>query len=360
MSKKKKVFRNLIPLLLLTLVLTAFLPLKVQAASRKNQSITASNITVTVGDKSKKVNAKAKTSLSYKSSNPSVCGVSPQGKLTPKKGGSVKLTIYAKATSKYNSTKKTVTVKVNRKNQSISASNKTVYAGDYGKKISAKAKTRLSYKSSNPSVCGVSSNGTLTPKRAGTVKITVYAKATGTYNSAKRTIVVTVKVKRINPVKVVLNTGKVYRDYDITGDQKKDSIQIKVQERPGIPGTYNEMSLYVNGKKVKKITARTYFFKPVVELYTLENGKAFLYVDARGTQQNIAVSALYQYQSGKLKTAIDLKNHSGVSYGVSMGGSVLTVTGNTIKVRISVQSPYTGKITWLDYVYYYRDGTLKM
>lgn len=90
----------------------AFLPLKVQAASRKNQSITATNITVTVGDNSKKVNAKAKTSLSYKSSNPFVCGVSPQGKLTPKKGGSVKLTIYAKATSKYNSTKRTVTVNV--------------------------------------------------------------------------------------------------------------------------------------------------------------------------------------------------------------------------------------------------------
>ncbi len=193
MSKKKKVFKNLIPLLLLALVLTAFLPLKVQAASRKNQSITASNITVTVGDNSKKVNAKAKTSLSYKSSNPSICGVSPQGKLTPKKGGSVKLTIYAKATSKYNSTKKTITVKVNRKNQSISASNKTVYAGDYGKKISAKAKTSLSYKSSNPSVCGVSSNGTLTPKRAGTVKVTVYAKATSQYNSTKRTITVNVR-----------------------------------------------------------------------------------------------------------------------------------------------------------------------
>ena len=54
MSKKKKVFKNLIPLLLLALVLTAFLPLESGAASRKNQSITASNITVTVGDKSKK------------------------------------------------------------------------------------------------------------------------------------------------------------------------------------------------------------------------------------------------------------------------------------------------------------------
>lgn len=244
MSKKKKLFKNLSVLLLIALVFTAFLPLKVQAASRKNQSITATNITVTVGDNSKKVNAKAKTSLSYKSSNPSVCGVSPQGKLTPKKGGSVKLTIYAKATSKYNSTKKTITVKINRKNQSISASNKTVYAGDYGKKISAKAKTSLSYKSSNPSVCGVSSSGTLTPKRAGTVKVTVYAKATSQYNSAKRIITVNVRgdwYKRVlnqdyGTYKVLCNNfgeTKFYMDYVYrssftyykTADINKDGIQ---------------------------------------------------------------------------------------------------------------------------------------
>ena len=141
------------------------------------------------------------------------------GKADSEKGRKRKAYNLCKGTSKYNSTKKTITVKVNRKNQSVSASNKTVYAGDYGKKISARAKTSLSYKSSNPSVCGVSSSGTLTPKRAGTVKITVYAKATSQYNSAKRTVAVTVKQ---NPKKVVLKLGKAYRDYDVTGDQKKE------------------------------------------------------------------------------------------------------------------------------------------
>ena len=239
MKRKKKVLKNLRFFFLFVLMIIAFLPLKVQAASRKNQSITATNITVTVGDNSKKIKAKAKTSLSYKSSNPSVCGVSPQGKLTPKKGGSVKLTIYAKATSKYNSTKKTITVKVNRKNQSISASNKTVYAGDYGKKISAKAKTSLSYKSSNPSVCGVSSNGTLTPKRAGTVKITVYAKATSKYNSAKRTVTVNVRgdwYKRVlnqdygtykvwSPDEGYVNVYRSDFQYYKTADINKDGVQ---------------------------------------------------------------------------------------------------------------------------------------
>ena len=349
MSKKKKVFRNLIPLLLFTLVLTAFLPLKVQAASRKNQSITASNITVTVGDKSKKVNAKAKTSLSYKSSNPSVCGVSPQGKLTPKKGGSVKLTIYAKATSKYNSTKKTVTVKVNRKNQSISASNKTVYAGDYGKKISAKAKTRLSYKSSNPSVCGVSSNGTLTPKRAGTVKVTVYAKATSQYNSAKRTVAVTVKKR--NPKKVVLKLGKAYRDYDVTGDQKKDSILITKS------GRYT-LYLYVNSRRQLLTTDFSEYCGVDLELHTLENGKPFLYINSKCMEMgNDGVCGVYQYQSGRMKQIIDMGHFFG-EYGTLQQGKVLDVHKNSMKIRLHIMSFSTAS-SWIDFEYTYRDGTLK-
>ncbi len=190
MKKGKKILSMA---LMAALVMIMFIPQTISAASRQDQTIVASNITVLVGDNSKKVNAKARTSLSYKSSDPSIVGVSPQGKLTPKRGGTVKLTVYAKATSKYNSTKKTITVKVNRKNQVITGANKTVYAGDAGKKIGAQGKTSLSYKSSNPSVCGISSNGVLTPKRAGTVKITIYAKATSKYNSAKKTVVVNIR-----------------------------------------------------------------------------------------------------------------------------------------------------------------------
>ena len=128
-EKSKKI---LVYFCMLSLLLSASMlfPVKTTAATRKNQTIQASNLTVRVGEKNRKVNAKAKTSLSYKSSNPSVVGVSPQGILTPKKGGTVKLTIYAKATSKYNSTKRDITVKVLRSKQSISASNITVYAGE--------------------------------------------------------------------------------------------------------------------------------------------------------------------------------------------------------------------------------------
>ena len=222
-EKSKKI---LVYFCMLSLLLSASMlfPVKTTAATRKNQTIQASNLTVRVGEKNRKVNAKAKTSLSYKSSNPSVVGVSPQGILTPKKGGTVKLTIYAKATSKYNSTKRDITVKVLRSKQSISASNITVYAGESGRKLNAKAKTTLSYKSSNPSIVGVSPKGVLTPKRPGTVTIRINAKATSKYDSATRTV--RVSVKRFNSTTVTLRPDRTYRDYDITGDQKKDTLLV--------------------------------------------------------------------------------------------------------------------------------------
>lgn len=176
------------------MALWVMIPGTASAAVRAKQVISApSSITLYVGDTGKTVNAKAKTTLSYKSSDPTVVGVSSRGILTPKKAGTVKLTIYAKATSKYDSAKKTITVKVVRRNQSITVSGKTLYPNNVPVSLGAKAKTTLSYKSSNPSVVGVSASGYLTPKKPGKAVITVTAKATSKYNSARRQVTIVVK-----------------------------------------------------------------------------------------------------------------------------------------------------------------------
>lgn len=109
----KKSMKKICVLLAVLLTVVA-LPVSAQADGRKKQTIQASGMTVKVDQKNKRLNAKAKTTMSYKSSNPSVLGVSAKGVLTPKKGGTVKVTIYAKGTTKYFSTKKDVTVKVLR------------------------------------------------------------------------------------------------------------------------------------------------------------------------------------------------------------------------------------------------------
>lgn len=169
----------------------------VEAASRK-LSLKASNKKAYVG-KNTKISAKATkgAKLSYKTSNKKIATVSSKGVITGKKAGTVKITITAKK-SKYKMVKKTITVKVYRQNQKITASNVKLTVGQR-KNLGAKARTRLSYKSSNPKVVTVDKKGNLTAKKTGTAKITVTAPANGTYNKASRTITVTVVKKTAAP-----------------------------------------------------------------------------------------------------------------------------------------------------------------
>ena len=169
----------------------------VEAASRK-LSLKASNKKAYVG-KATKISAKATkgAKLSYKTSNKKIATVNSKGVITGKKAGTVKITITAKK-SKYKTVKKTITVKVYRQNQKITAPNVKLTAGQR-KNLGAKARTRMAYKSSNPKVVTVDKKGNLTAKKTGTAKITVTASASGTYNKASRTITVTVVKKKATP-----------------------------------------------------------------------------------------------------------------------------------------------------------------
>lgn len=116
--------------------------------------------------------------------------------------GTAKLTVYAGwATDSYGkkiekSNTITITVKVTapvQKSNSVTASNITLKVGS-SKAISsiAKSKTSLTAISSNKSIVTVS-GGKLVAKKAGKVKVTIYAAETVNYKGASKTITVTVK-----------------------------------------------------------------------------------------------------------------------------------------------------------------------
>lgn len=157
---------------------------------KQGQSIAASNRSLLVG-KTVNLNAKAKTGLSYKSSNTKIVTVDKKGNVKAVSAGTAKITITAAANGTYNKTTRTVTVRVNKSNQSITAADLNLTSGQ-SKNLGAKAKTGLSYKSSNTKVVTVDKNGNVKAVSAGTAKITITASANGTYNKASRTI--TVKV----------------------------------------------------------------------------------------------------------------------------------------------------------------------
>ena len=165
----------------------------VEAAAKK-VSLKAYNKKVYAGRSGKiKVKSTRGAKLSYKTSNKKIATVNSRGVVTGKKAGTVKITITAKK-SKYKTVKKTITVKVVKQNQKITASNVTLTIGQR-KNLSAKARTPMIYKSSNPKVVSVDKKGNLKALRTGTAKIKVYAKATGTFNKASRTITVKVVKK---------------------------------------------------------------------------------------------------------------------------------------------------------------------
>lgn len=162
----------------------------VEAAAKK-VSLKAYDKKVYAGRSGKiKVKSTRGAKLSYKTSNKKIATVNSKGVITGKSAGTAKITITAKK-SKYKTVKKNITVKVVKQNQKITASSQTLALGQR-KNLSAKAKTSLTYKSSNPKIVTVDKKGNMKALKAGSVKITVYAKTSGVYNKASKTV--TVKV----------------------------------------------------------------------------------------------------------------------------------------------------------------------
>lgn len=163
------------------------------------------------GDKAFSIGAKAKTAMTYKSSNTKVATVDSKGKVTIKAAGTAKITITAKATSSYKAATKTLTVKVAKaapvlktkltsKNVSYNALRKKAQVFTLG--ASATGKGTLTYaKTAGSSAFTVNkTNGKITVKKGlkkGTykIKVKISSRATANYNAGTKTVLVTVKVK---------------------------------------------------------------------------------------------------------------------------------------------------------------------
>lgn len=170
----------------------------VQAATNK-LTLSVSNKSIYVGA-SAKLNTKATkgAKLTYRTSNKGIVTVDGKGNIKGRKAGTAKITVTAKK-SKRKTVKKTITVKVVKQNQKITASNVSVYYKK-GRSLGAKAKTGLTYKSSNSSVVSVNSKGYIIGKKVGTAKIYITAKESSVYKKTTKTVVVKVIKQTSTPV----------------------------------------------------------------------------------------------------------------------------------------------------------------
>ena len=163
------------------------------------------------GNKAFSIGAKAKTAMTYKSSNTKVATVDRKGKVTIKAAGTAKITIAAKATSSYKAATKTLTVKVAKaapvlktkitsKNVSYSALRKKAQVFTLGVSVSSKGTLTYAKTAGSSAFTVNKTNGKITVKKGlkkGTykIKVKISAKATANYNAGTKTVLVTVRVK---------------------------------------------------------------------------------------------------------------------------------------------------------------------
>lgn len=161
--------------------------------------------------------------------------------------------------------------------------------------------------------------------------------------------------KAANPTEAVLEPNKLYKNYDLTGNGKKDKIKIKTSK----DNYYKTVSIIINGK-------RRAVYKDVnditVKLYTLKNGKPFLYLWLVEEDWEGPVCGIFQYKSGKLKQVVNCRNFfvpkNGYEYGYSVHGSDIKAKGNTMTVDFWLMSKTVGGMS-CRYRFAYKNGTLK-
>ena len=192
---------------LLAVLLIVLAPINTFAAT-KNVSVKAACGSVYVGSAKKiKVTATKGAKITYKALN-SCVSVDSKGNVKGKKVGTGKVCLTASKKG-YKTVKKTISVKIIKRNQKITAKNVTVNVGKTAS-LGASAKTGLKFKSSNNAVATVNSKGVVTGKKTGTAKITIYTNGNSVYNKASYTV--TVKVtKHVHSYKKVVIPAKTHK-----------------------------------------------------------------------------------------------------------------------------------------------------
>ena len=173
--------------------------------SQISQTITASNLTLKVGEK-KNLNASASSGLplTYKVSDSNIAVVDAKGVVTGKLEGSTTVVINQAGNTQYKPVSKTITITVKNsgssgnQNQTISSIDSYQFNNvKHTKSLNAKASSGLAvtYKSTNSKVVSVDSKGKMTANNPGTAKIIITQSGNSKYKAIVKNV--TVKVPRL-------------------------------------------------------------------------------------------------------------------------------------------------------------------
>ncbi|MDO5391240.1 MAG: hypothetical protein Q4F24_09160 [Eubacteriales bacterium] len=153
-----------------------------------------------------------------------------------------------------------------------------------------------------------------------------------------------------------LQTNKTYQSYDLDGDGKKDSIQMRTSQS----GYKMLASVYVNGKKVYNMPNNHWWQSAGIKMITLGNGKNFVYAWMEG--ESMSCDRILQYKNKKMSTVVDINNlmkkYQSKSYVSWYPSNGIKVSGNTMSVKVSSMNWTIAGASFI-FQYKYKDGTLK-
>ncbi len=241
---------------------------------KKDNSITASNITANYSKKAQNIKIGAKQTgdakLTYSSNNKSIT-VNSSGVVTVKAGyvGKATITITASDTANYNKATKNITVTINKVNNKITASNFTKKYSKKAQSFSIGAKqvgnAKLTYSSNNKNV-KVNSAGKVTIAKGfiGKATITITANATQGYNKATKKITVvvnppTVKISKLSNIASRKMTIKWNKNTAVTGYQIQYSTDKNFKK--GVKTTTVKKNNTVSKLIVNLVKNKTYYVR---------------------------------------------------------------------------------------------------
>lgn len=150
-----------------------------------------------------------------------------------------------------------------------------------------------------------------------------------------------------------LKENQTYTKYDITGDEKPDSILIETHYN--YYGQSDYFYVNINGDRWR---FDAYHYSVTARLITLANGTPYLYLCAAADNDDAEVCSIWKKDGDYLRRVIDCNKGFGTKIGYHPGGDIAKVSGNSITFTFTQMSYYAGGIS-ADFTYKYKNGSLK-
>lgn len=138
---------------------------------------------------------------------------------------------------------------------------------------------------------------------------------------------------------------ETYKKADVTGDKKKDKVQLVAKKTGKIGYRYGiaSMQIKVNGKVVKTYKGNKGYSLNYVDIITLKNKKSYLWISEYSDSKER--DALYQVKKGKLKKIASVNSFLKAKNTKYEGCGPVKVKGNTIYCHAGLTTKALG---WME------------